>query len=576
MGALLQKLWRFNGGVHLDEHKSESLQTPIDRLPVPNFLQVQMRQHIGVANEPVVQVGERVRKGQVLALAQGAISAPVHAPTSGVITRIESMPIPHVSGVPARCIEIESDGLDEWGERIEHHDFRALSPQEVCTVLHESGVVGLGGALFPTAVKLAAQHSALDTLVINGAECEPYISCDQALMAERAADIVSGIEIAAYALQTQRVLIGVEDNKPDSIAALRAALKDVDLDIQLAAVPTLYPTGGERQLVKVMTSKEVPAGGLPADIGVRVINVATAFAVYRAVRFGEPLISRIVTVSGDAVAHPGNLEVLIGTPINVLIEHCGGYTSDVSQLTMGGPMMGFALPSDELPVIKSTNCLIASSVKSVEKLRQLPCIRCGECARACPANLLPQQLYWYAKARDLPKVQEYNLADCIECGACAYVCPSHIPLVQYYRYAKSEIADETRNREQADAARLRFEAREARLEAIKRDKEARMAKKRAALEASKKSKKQTPTVSSSDAEQAVPADKDSKQDVIAAALARVQAKKVAKAERPKNTEQLTAVQQQQIAEADSRRAQNDPLTQNQQGDSDPEGIDRAV
>ena len=572
MGTLLQKLWRFHGGVHLDGHKSESLQKPIATLPVPKYLQVQMRQHIGAANEPLVTVGDRVHKGQVLALAQGAISAPVHAPTSGVVTRIEPMPIPHVSGVPARCVEIESDGLEAWGERIEHTDFRELSPQAMCTLLHESGVVGLGGALFPTAVKLAAQHNALDTLVINAAECEPYISCDQALMAERAADIVAGIEMAAYALQAHQVIIGVEDNKPESIAALRSALKSVETDIVLTVVPTRYPTGGERQLVKVLTGKEVPAGGLPADIGMRVINIATAYAIYRAVRYGEPLISRIVTVTGDAVGHPANLEVLIGTPINLLIEHCGGYTDTVSQLTMGGPMMGFALPSDNLPVVKSTNCLIASSAKTAARFREQPCIRCGECARACPADLLPQQLFWYAKARDLPKVQEYNLADCIECGACAYVCPSSIPLVQYYRYAKSEIAEDNRNREQADAARLRFEAREARLAAAKREKEAKMAKKRAALEASKKAKKSSDNAP----DEQIPAKQDSKQDVIAAALARVQAKKAANAEPPKNTEQLNEVQQRQIAEADRRRARAAQKVSQGDGTTGDEEVDRAV
>ncbi len=569
MGALLNRLWRFNGGVQPDAHKAESLQTPIQPLRVPPRLQVPLRQHIGADNKSQIQPGQSVLKGQVLAVAHGTISAPVHAPTSGTVTRVGLMPVPHASGLSAHCVEIETDGKDQWIERTAHTDFRALSPQAIGAIVRDSGVVGLGGALFPTAVKLAADTTAVDTLIINAAECEPYISCDQALMTGRAAAIVSGIEITHYALQAKHVLIGIEDNKPAAIDALRAALRQSSLqESALRIVPTRYPIGGERQLLKVLTGKEVPTGGLPADIGLRVVNIATAYAIYRAVCLGEPLISRIVTVSGDGVQHPANTEVLIGTPIADVIAQCGGYVEGVTQLIMGGPMMGFALPDDALPVIKATNCLIASTGQALPAAKpEQPCIRCGACVQACPAQLLPQQLHWYAKARDLPKLEQYRLGDCIECGACAYVCPSHIPLVAYYRYAKSEIREQDRNREQSEASRLRFEAREARLAAIARDKEARMAKKRAALEASKQAAKARQTDKQADNK---PTDsgkpntaghaQTDKQDVIAAALARVQAKKAASARASKNTHDLNAAQQAQITAADARR------TRHRQGD----------
>ncbi len=517
MATSLQKLWRFNGGLQLDDHKADSLRSPIARLPVPKRLQVQLHQHIGGANEPLVRVGQRVLKGEILASACGPVSAPVHAPTSGTVIRIEAMPVPHVSGLPARCVEIDADGRDEWIDRDSRVDFRALSPKAICTILRENGVVGLGGALFPTAVKLATQVVPVETLIINAAECEPYISCDQALIVERAADIISGIEIAIYAAQAAGATIAIEDNKPGAIDTLRVALKQSSENIGLVVVPNRYPIGGERQLVQVLTGREVPAGGSPTDIGVRVVNIATAYAMFRAVRSGEPVISRIVTVCGDGVVRAANLEVLIGTSMADLIAFCGGYTKTTKALTMGGPMMGFALPGDDLPVIKSTNCLIASTDKTLTGTKnERACIRCGNCAQVCPANLLPQQLYWYSRTHDLPKLRQYNLADCIECGACAYVCPSQIPLVQYYRYSKSAICEERRSRRQSESSRIRFEAREARLAAMASEKEQRMAKKRALLEASKKS-----------ASQRAAGGADAK-DVIAAALARVQAKKSAR------------------------------------------------
>ena len=507
---------RFDGGVRLNGQKQASLRTPIASMPLPTHLQVPIRQHIGTDNRLCVAPGERVKKGQVLALAQAAPSASVHAPTSGHIVSIRDLPVPHPLGLHSTCVVIESDGLDAWEELSTKVDYRTLERDEIVAQLEARGVVGLGGALFPTSTKLARSTRDVDTLIVNAAECEPYITADQALMAERADQIVHGIDIMRYALGAKMTLIGIEDNKPEAIAALRAALP-IESDTQLCVLPTVYPIGGERQLIQQLLNREVPSSGLPTDIGVCVVNIATAYAVHRAISHAEPLLSRVVTVTGNGVRQPRNLDVRIGTSIADVIDHCGGYCGEPIQILMGGPMMGFSLPNDQLPVVKSTNCLLVSLCR--EDRRQIPerpCIRCGFCVQACPARLLPQQLHWYAKARDLGKLQDYNVADCIECGACDYICPSRIPLTDYFRYAKSELAEEQRNREKSAIARQRFEARQARLAAIERKKAEKMANKRAALEASKKAKR----------DRTFPSSDKAAQDMIAAALMRVQAKKL--------------------------------------------------
>ena len=420
----------------------------------------------------------------MIAHASGYVSAPVHASTSGKVVSIGDAPIPHPSRLSSPCIIIESDGEDRWTEHGPIDNFRELTPSILRNIIREAGIVGLGGAGFPTYIKLNPGHmKAINTLILNGVECEPYITCDDMLMRERAAEIVCGLQIIRHALQAKEALIAIEDNKPAALEAMQTAAKDMD-GIRVIQVPTMYPSGDSKLLAKILTGKEVPSDKLSIHIGITSVNVGTAYAVQRAIHHGEALISRIVTVTGGAVGKPCNMETLIGTPMNELITQSEGDVGHIERLIMGGPMMGFALHDTHLPVIKTTNCIIAASKADLPPSRPvMPCFRCGACMDACPANLLPQQLYWYAKNKELDKVQEYNLFDCIECGCCSYVCPSNIPLVQYYRFAKGEIWAKEREKEKSDLARQRFEFRNKRLEMEKADREARSSKKKAALKA---------------------------------------------------------------------------------------------
>ncbi|MDX1656378.1 MAG: electron transport complex subunit RsxC, partial [Candidatus Competibacteraceae bacterium] len=436
----------------------------------------------------------------------------LHAPTSGTIAAIGDHPIAHPSGLKAPCLILEPDGQEQAVEPLSPlADYRAADPGLIRRRVREAGVVGLGGAAFPTAVKLNPGPSQkVGLLVLNGAECEPYITCDDLLMRERAREIVGGLLIMIHALQVREAIIGVEDNKPEARQALAEALEGIRAEgVRLQTVPTIYPAGGEKQLIKVLTGREIPAHGIPAEIGIVCQNVGTAAAVYRAVLEGQPLISRYLTVTGQGVSHPGVLEVPIGTPVAHLVEQCGGYTDKAVRLVMGGPMMGFALGNDQVPVVKGSNCIwVAAREELAPNVPSLPCIRCGACVEACPASLLPQQLYWYAKAKDFDKTQDYNLFDCIECGCCSAVCPSHLPLVQYYRFAKTEIWAQERDRRKADLARQRFEARQERLEREKAEKAEKLAKKKAAVKKDQAGDGQDP-----------------KKAAIEAALARAKARK---------------------------------------------------
>ncbi len=532
-----RKLWNFRGGLHLPGHKGLSTGEAVAEAEVPKRLIIPLHQHIGAAAEPLVEPGQKVLKGEMLAKASGFVSAAVHASSSGTVVAIEDRPVTHPSGLSAPCVVIETDGEDTWCERHPVEDYKALDPSALRNIIRDAGIVGLGGAGFPAYIKLnPGARTAVDTLILNGAECEPYITCDDILMRERADEVIAGARIMRHALHAGECLIGIEDNKPEALASLREALERLGADdIEIVQVPTRYPMGGEKQLIKVLTGKEVPSQGLPLDVGVVCHNVATAATVHRAVQRGEPLISRIVTLTGG-VERPRNLEVRIGTAVEELLPQAGGLTEDVERLIVGGPMMGFTLQHHQAPVAKTVNCILAATqAMDASRGPVRPCIRCGACAEACPVSLLPQQLYWYARAKDFDKVQDYNLFDCIECGCCAYVCPSNLPLVQFYRFAKTEIWSQEREKKAADLARERHEFRTARIEREKAERAARMAKKKAAVKDDKGK------------------GDDPKKAAIKAAMERAKAKKEGTRAAPKNTDDLTEEQKRKLAEAKARR-----------------------
>ena len=501
-------LFDFHGGIHPEEHKIDSNQQPIRRLGLPPKLVLPLKQHIGAASRLHVEVGDKVLKGQKLADADGPFSVALHAPTSGQVTAIDDQVIAHPSGETDRCITLVPDGQDTWCELQPCEDYRQLSAGQIQHKVSEAGIAGMGGAGFPTAIKIApANLTNIDTLILNAAECEPYITADDRLLQERADEVVAGLEILIRVLGVHQCLIGIEDNKPAAIEALNAVLQGKS-EIQLCVIPTKYPSGGEKQLIKILTDKEVPSGRIPADIGIVCQNVATVAAIYRAVRFGEPLISRITTLTGEQIGQRGNVDVLLGTPIDWMLSQANYQAAKIERLIMGGPMMGFTLLHAHVPVVKTTNCILAPGPKELPLAPPAQaCIRCGLCADVCPAELLPQQLYWFSRAEEYEKAEHHNLFDCIECGACSYVCPSSIPLVQYYRHSKGKIKQQRENQRKSDQARERFEARQQRLEREKAEKAAKRkerAEAAAKAQAAKLAQADKPVVPTTDASTSQP------------------------------------------------------------------------
>ncbi|WP_422137370.1 electron transport complex subunit RsxC [Endozoicomonas sp. ALC020] len=469
------KVWPLTGGVHPEENKHQSNRTPIRPTPMPEKLILPLSQHAGSPAQPIVSVGDTVLKGQMIAKATGFVSVPVHAPTSGTVTAISSQAIPHPSGMHDECITLVPDGKDQWCELKPVNDYTTVEPATLVELIRQSGIAGMGGAGFPTAVKLSPR-SPVHTLILNGSECEPYITADDMLMRERADSIIAGAEILQHLLNAECCLIGIEDNKPEAIEAVKkaVALCDNGHRMKVVVFPTKYPSGGEKQLIQILTGLEIPSGKLPSDLGIAVQNIGTAVAVYEAVQYGKPLISRITTMTGKALSSPGNLEVLLGTPARHLLSCAGINDQELETLIMGGPMMGFTLNEQDVPVTKTSNCLIAGTREEFPPaMPAQACIRCGMCAEACPSSLLPQQLYWHAKSENHEQLKHHNLFDCIECGACSYVCPSSIPLVQYYRASKGEIRAQEARHAKAERSKVRYENRQARLEKEQAEKEAR-------------------------------------------------------------------------------------------------------
>ncbi len=475
-----ERLYRFDGGLRLRHNKKIACRDPVARPALPAELVVPMRQHSGPPARPCVAEGQFVLKGERIGEGPER-GAHIHAPTSGRVTSVQDRPMAHATGQPGTCVVIRPDGEDRWGERTPFPAWETSDPAALRAHIRHHGIVGLGGAVFPTDLKAgAATVTPIHTLVLNGVECEPWIACDEMLMREQPRHLVEGALILAHAAGVERVVIAIEDQ----MGAVERALAEAAAELgggrcRVVKVPTVYPEGGERQLVQTLTGLEVPAGGYPHDLGLLVQNVATAAAVRQAVIAGEPLVERIVTVTGHGVRHPRNLLALLGTPAAHLVEAAGGYTDDAARLVVGGPMMGYPLGSDAEPVVKATNCLLVLTTGDMRPPQgELPCIRCGDCASACPARLQPQELQFMARAAQWDAVAALGVDACIECACCDLVCPSQIPLADWFRYAKGEVRRVSSERVAAERARERFEAREARLERARQEKAERLARRK--------------------------------------------------------------------------------------------------
>jgi len=480
----MRQIFDIHGGIHPSERKDMSNPGWISDCDMPSKLVLPVTQHIGAPARPIVEVGDTVLGGQTIAEAQGLVSVPVHAPSSGTVTAIEARAVPHASGLTDICIEISLDGNDEWVSCQGLDNWRDETKAVLLDRVRLAGIAGLGGAGFPTAIKLASDRDGgIHTLIINGTECEPYITADDTVMQCFAHQIIEGAEILAHMVGAETVLLAVEDNKHEAAEAMRHAAEALE-SAEVVTFPTKYPSGGEKQLIEILLNAQVPSGGIPADIGVLCQNPSTAIAVRDALIDGKPVTHRVTTVTGMSLKDPGNRRVMLGTPIKELLDTAGFNAESADRVIHGGPMMGFAVTDLDMPVVKITNCVLAPTRSEIPPPQpQQACIRCGMCAEACPASLLPQQLYWYARAKDQDQLERHNLMDCIECGACAYVCPSHIPLVQYYRSAKGSLREAAKEKVRSDNSRTRFEARQERLEREAAAREAKRAARKAAAEA---------------------------------------------------------------------------------------------
>ncbi|MCL1073178.1 electron transport complex subunit RsxC [Shewanella dokdonensis] len=516
---------------------------PIQRLAPASEYLLPLPQ-VGETAVLAVKPGQRVLKGQPLTRGVSAMYLAVHAPTSGTITTIEPKPSNHPSALPILTCVLQADGLDE--SVIFNNASGPLSHEQILQRIRDAGIAGMGGAMFPSHIKLNPA-SKIKLLIINGVECEPYITADDRLMREQASAILKGVALMQQLLQPEAIIVAIEDNKPAAAQAMEQALATVSLSrCRIQVIPTKYPSGGEKQLIHILTGQEVPSGAIPAHLGIVVQNVGTAFAIQQAVYQGLPLLERVITVTGSNTTTPGNYWIPIGTPVRHILEQTGFKATPDSKVIVGGPMMGYTLATVDVPVLKGTNCLLLPQPEELATAAQeRSCIRCGECAQVCPVALLPQQLYWHAKAAEYDKAESFHLKDCIECGCCSYVCPSDIPLVQYYRVAKAAIRKNREDKLHAEHAKKRFEARSLRLEQEKQERASK------AQEAAAKRK----SVMSGD-----------EKDTVAAALARVKAKQAAKNttdNTPSPVVDNKAAVAAAIARAKAKKAQTTAASENQ-------------
>jgi len=473
----------FHGGLKLRHHKQMSTRLGLVRPPMPEYLQLSVLQHAGIAAVPVVTVGQQVLKGETLATAGAGLSVPLHAPTSGRIASISEQALLRKPALSAATITLLPDGRDEWHPECQRGigNWRDFCAEDIFQRINAAGVVGLGGAVFPTGSKLSSQWDMPPhTLIINGAECEPYISCDEMLMREHASEVLLGARIVAHALHIEDIIVAIEDQLGALARALEQARQQLnDEHVRVVKVPAVYPEGGERQLIKMLTGLEVPADGYPQSLGLACINVGTAWAVKHALIDREPLIERVITVTGT-VREPRNFLALLGTPIQHLIEHSGGLLQSDARLVIGGPVMGEQVMDAALGIDKGSNCLLALAPEQLRQPEQsMPCINCGECVRVCPAMLLPQMLYHGIRKGDLELSADLSLPDCIECGCCDLVCPSHIPLTDHFRAGKTQLTQQRQARARAEKSAQRHAAREQRLQQAAAHRAAREAERQA-------------------------------------------------------------------------------------------------
>jgi len=456
----------FRGGIHLPEEKDRTKGFPVQTIPLPEKVVIPLSQHTGAICEPLVKVGDLVKKGQKIGEGKGLVTSTVHSSISGKVADIS--PQPHPLGNDIISITIETDGKDEWVDNLKQNEgYLSIEPEKLREIIKEAGIVGMGGAQFPTHIKLSPNNgNKVDYVILNGAECEPFITSDHRLMVEKSSEIIEGLKIIMRILSTKKGFIGIEKNKPDAIKAMQIAecgLRNGEKsEIEVVGLNVKYPQGSEKQLIKSVLKREVPSGKLPMDVGVVVNNVGTAYAIYNAVRYGKPLIERAVTITGDGVKEPKNILAKIGTSFDFLIQSCGGFAGEPEKVVMGGPMMGIAQYTLKVPVIKGTSGIVVFQKKSTPPYPSLqrrgvgggeyqPCIRCGRCIDNCPMGISPN-LYGLFFERNMfggridfiQEAYKWNVMDCIECGVCSYVCPSNRPLVQFIKYLKSEVKKKTK------------------------------------------------------------------------------------------------------------------------------------